>query len=81
MEAIANGVNAFRRPHGKNAAKTLAILGAIAIAMFLGVSWLAVHMHARPTATGTPCVLSAARAGDVPRQFVESGSCTGPFRS
>ena len=58
VEAIANGVNAFRRPHGKNAAKTLAILGAIAIAMFVGVSWLAVHMHARPTATGTPSVLS-----------------------
>ena len=27
VEAIANGVNAFRRPHGKNAAQTLAILG------------------------------------------------------
>jgi len=58
VEAIANGVNAFRRPHGANAAKTLGILGAIAIAMFVGVSWLAVHTHARPTATGTPSVLS-----------------------
>jgi hypothetical protein len=34
------------------------ILGSIAITMFLGVSWLAVHMHARPTANGTPSVLS-----------------------
>jgi amino acid transporter len=58
VEAIANGVNAFRRPQGKNAAATLLILGAIAIAMFVGVSWLAVHMHARPTTTGTPSVLS-----------------------
>jgi amino acid transporter len=58
VEAIANGVNAFRRPHGRNAAATLGILGAIAITMFVGVSWLAVHMHARPTATGTPSVLS-----------------------
>ena len=58
VEAIANGVNAFRKPHGKNAAKTLGILGVIAIAMFIGVSWLAVHTHARPTATGTPSVLS-----------------------
>src|SRR5439155_25868005 len=33
VEAIANGVNAFRRPHGINAARTLAALGAIAIAM------------------------------------------------
>ena len=58
VEAIANGVNAFRRPHGRNAAATLGILGASAITMFVGVSWLAVHMHARPTATGTPSVLS-----------------------
>ena len=58
VEAIANGVNAFRRPHGRNAARTLVVLGAIAITMFVGVSWLAVHMHARPTATGTPSVLS-----------------------
>ena len=58
VEAIANGVNAFRRPHGKNAAATLLVLGAIAIAMFLGVSWLAVKMHAIPSESGTPSVLS-----------------------
>jgi len=58
VEAIANGVNAFRRPHGRNAAATLGILGVIAIAMFVGVSWLAVQAHARPSATGTPSVLS-----------------------
>jgi len=58
VEAIANGVNAFRRPHGRNAAATLLILGSIAITMFVGVSWLATHMHALPTETGTPSVLS-----------------------
>src|SRR5204863_5819341 len=51
VEAIANGVNAFRHPQGKNAAKTLAILGAIAIAMFLGVSYLALRVHARPSSS------------------------------
>jgi amino acid transporter len=51
VEAIANGVNAFRKPHGRNAAATLAILGTIAIALFLGVSYLAVHLHARPSST------------------------------
>ena len=51
VEAIANGVNAFRRPHGRNAAQTLAILGTIAITLFLGVSYLAVHLHARPSST------------------------------
>jgi amino acid transporter len=51
VEAIANGVNAFRHPQGKNAAKTLAILGTLAIAMFLGVSYLAVRVHAMPSST------------------------------
>jgi len=51
VEAIANGVNAFRHPQGKNAAKTLAILGTIAIVMFLGVSYLAVQVHALPSST------------------------------
>jgi amino acid transporter len=66
VEAIANGVNAFRRPHGRNAAATLVILGAIAITMFVGVSWLAVHMHAAPTETGTPSVLSEIARGVFP---------------
>jgi amino acid transporter len=51
VEAIANGVNAFRHPQGKNAATTLAILGALAITMFLGVSYLAVRVHALPSST------------------------------
>jgi len=45
VEAISNGVPAFRRPQSRNAASTLAMMGAIAITMFLGISWLAVHIH------------------------------------
>jgi amino acid transporter len=56
VEAIANGVNAFRRPQAKNAARTLGVLGVIAITMFLGVSYLAVETHARPS--GTDSVVS-----------------------
>jgi len=66
VEAIANGVNAFRRPHGRNAATTLAVLGAIAIVMFVGVSWLAVQMHARPSSTGSPSVLAEIARGVFP---------------
>jgi amino acid transporter len=51
VEAIANGVNAFRRPQSRNAAQTLLILLGISITLFLGVSWLAIEMHARPSAT------------------------------
>src|SRR5262245_59141551 len=45
VEAISNGVPAFRRPQARNAAETLAIMGVIAITMFLGISWLSVHIH------------------------------------
>jgi amino acid transporter len=51
VESISNGVNAFRPPAGKNAARTLLTMGAIAVTLFIGVSWLAVHMHAAPSTT------------------------------
>src|SRR5690606_22297514 len=41
VEAIANGVPAFRKPKGKNAAATLAMVGAVAVTMMLGVVTLA----------------------------------------
>ena len=44
VEAISNGVPAFRRPQARNAATTLAVMGTIAISMFLGISWLATHV-------------------------------------
>jgi amino acid transporter len=51
VEAISNGVGAFRRPKGRNAALTLIAMGAIAISLFLGVSYLAVSMNAAPSAS------------------------------
>lgn len=45
VEAISNGVPAFRRPQARNAAETLAIMGVIAVTMFLGISWLATHVE------------------------------------
>ena len=53
VEAIANGVNAFRHPQSKNAARTLAIMGAIAITLFLGVSYLTMKLDARPSETAS----------------------------
>ncbi len=44
VEAISNGVPAFRRPKSKNAATTLFMLGAIAITMMLSVIVLAKQM-------------------------------------
>ncbi|MGH2773874.1 MAG: APC family permease [Actinomycetota bacterium] len=41
VEAISDGVPAFRYPQSRNAATTLALMGAIGITMFLGISILA----------------------------------------
>ncbi|MBI4730296.1 MAG: APC family permease [Acidobacteria bacterium] len=53
VEAIANGVPAFRgrRPaeQAQNAATTLAMLGGTAITMFIGMTYLANRMGARPS--------------------------------
>ena len=66
-------------PHGKNAAATLAILGAIAISLFLGVSYLAVHLHARPSATDVGRL--ADRARRLPSRLGRRASCTTPSRA
>jgi amino acid transporter len=74
VEAIANGVSAFRQPQARNAARTLGVLGALAITFFLGVSYLATEMHATPNVGGYPSVLSQiARIvfpGDSPTSFM-----------
>ncbi|MEV4432788.1 APC family permease [Streptomyces sp. NPDC049585] len=41
VEAISNGVPAFRKPKSRNAAATMSIMGAIAVTMFVGVTALA----------------------------------------
>jgi amino acid transporter len=47
VEAIADGVQAFRRPQSKNAAATLAIMGTFSISMFLGITLLARLLQVR----------------------------------
>ncbi|MGN6599936.1 MAG: APC family permease [Actinomycetes bacterium] len=47
VEAISNGVPAFRRPKSRNAATTLSMLGGVAITMLLGVIVLANLTHLR----------------------------------
>ena len=47
VEAIANGVPAFRKPKGKNAATTLLILGVVAVTGALSIITLANLTHAR----------------------------------
>jgi amino acid transporter len=53
VEAVSNGVPAFRRPEATNARTTLAIMGALVGVMFLGTSWLATTSGAIPSSSET----------------------------
>ena len=58
VEAISNGVPAFRRPKARNAAATLVIMGVLAVTMFSGITALALGTHARAYPSGNPSVIS-----------------------
>jgi amino acid transporter len=47
VEAISNGVPAFRKPKSKNAATTLALMGGLAVVMFCGIMVLATTTKVR----------------------------------
>ncbi|HSJ50326.1 MAG TPA: APC family permease, partial [Actinomycetota bacterium] len=47
VEAIADGVQAFRRPQARNAAATLGAMGLMTIGMFIGITVLARGLHVR----------------------------------
>nr|WP_206439446.1 APC family permease [Streptomyces scabichelini] len=47
VEAISNGVPAFRKPKSKNAATTLAMMGLLAVTMFCGIIGLAMVTKVR----------------------------------
>jgi amino acid transporter len=82
VEAISNGVPAFREPSWKNARITLVIMGSLLGVMFLGLSVLAAHVHAAPFASGTPTVISqvgrlvygSGAAGDVLFYALQAGT-------
>jgi amino acid transporter len=58
VEAISNGVPAFKQPAWRNARTTLVIMGSLLGVMFLGLSVLAAKTHAAPYESGTPTVIS-----------------------
>jgi amino acid transporter len=60
VEAVSNGIPAFRKPESRNAALTLLAMAAILGTIFLGISWLAVKLHVvyweHGTHTATPVI-------------------------
>jgi amino acid transporter len=58
VEAISNGVPAFRKPEWRNARQTLVVMGTGLGFMFLGLSFLAQQTKIAPFEDGTPTVLA-----------------------
>ncbi len=48
IEAISDGVQAFKPPEAKNAAETMIAMGTIAMTLFVGITFLATHLHLMP---------------------------------
>lgn len=48
IEAVSNGVQAFKKPEARNASLTLVILGALLAFMFIGITYLANHYQIVP---------------------------------
>jgi len=58
IEAISNGVKAFKPPESHNAAKTMVAMGAIAMSLFVGITFLSTRMHLVPLEEGGESILS-----------------------
>src|SRR5581483_7791062 len=58
VEAISNGVTAFKKPEWRNARKALIIMGTTLGTLFLGLSILATHVKPVVFESGTPTVIS-----------------------
>ncbi len=58
IEAVSNGIPAFKPPESRNAATTLAWMGAICLALFVGITALSRVYHIVPGPHGHETVLS-----------------------
>ena len=68
VEAISNGVPAFKPVEWKHARQTLVVLGLLLSTMFLGISYLAAKLQIQPDFTGTSTVVA-----DIGRAVYGSG--------
>ena len=60
VEAIANGVPAFKPPESKNAADTMTAMAVLLAILFVGLTVVAVAFGLRPTEEGGPSVVAMA---------------------
>ena len=79
VEAIANGVPAFKPPEAKNAANTMTAMSILLGILFIGLTLFAVQYGLRPTHPGGPSIVALAAAaafGDGSALFVTFAACT-----
>jgi amino acid transporter len=62
VEAVSNGVPAFRTPEWRNARTTLTVMGILVATMFLGLSYLAGVAGAMPAANGETVISQVGRS-------------------
>ena len=72
VEAISNGVSAFKEPQARNARTTLVGMAAIMAFLFIGITFLATRFDARPFADGNPTLVAqlARHVLDNPAAFI-----------
>jgi amino acid transporter len=58
VEAIADGVPAFRKPEAQNAQRTLVAMALIMGFLFIGITFLAIQLGARPFESGHPTLVA-----------------------
>jgi amino acid transporter len=58
VEAIADGVPAFKKPEAQNAQRTLVAMALIMGFLFIGITLLAIQLGARPFASGHPTLVA-----------------------
>ncbi len=79
VEAIANGVPAFKPPEAKNAANTMTAMSILLGILFVGLTLFAVQYGLRPTNPGGPSIVALAAAaafGDGSALFVAFAAST-----
>ena len=60
VEAIANGVPAFKPPEAKNAANTMTIMAVLLGVLFVGLTVVSIGYGLRPTEEGGPSIVAMA---------------------
>ena len=80
VEAIANGVPAFKPPEARNAANTMTAMAVLLGILFIGLTIVAVGFGIRPTEEGGPSVVALAAETVFGDGLAARSTCSRPAR-